>query len=120
VRPDGDEIGCRFEVSCLRETSNRLDLGFEHARVVYSAYDMSGRVTVRPTAGQGAWRLVPETGPYVTTHFQILYAHWKRFVEGLRSETPNETSAHDTLETTRLVEACYAAAEPLPATGTCA
>jgi predicted dehydrogenase len=119
VTPDGDEVACRLEVSCLRETSNRLELGFEHARVVYSAFDPSGRVTVCG-AGGGAWRLAPDAGPYATTHFQIVHEHWRRFVEGLRAGSANETSAHDTLETTRLVEACYARAQLAADTEGCA
>ncbi len=116
--PEGDSVRCALTVSCLEDTSNRLDLHFEHAVVSYSAYDLTGGVSLRPLEGGDTYSLRPESGPFVTKHFQILYEHWRNFVIGVRSECPNYTSAHDTFQTTQLVEHCYQIGEQAqPQTG---
>ncbi len=111
-RPDGDEVRCSFKVTCLEETTNRLDLDFENGTIAYSAYDRTGRVGLQLRGGGEAFRLTPDGGPYPTTHFQITYEHWRNFLQGLRSERPNYTSAHETLQTTQLIERCYRPAAP--------
>lgn len=107
--PSGAEVDASLTVSCLEETSNRLELRFEHADVSYSVYDHTGRVEVKPLNGDDVYVLSKGDGPYPIKHFQITYEHWNNFVRGLHEQRANYTSAHDTLQTTELCEACYEA-----------
>lgn len=109
--PSGVEVDVSLTVSCLKETSNRLELRFEHADVSYSIYDHTGRIDVKPSNGDDAYVLLPSEGSYPIKHFQIVYEHWTSFVAGLRERRANYTSAHDTLQTTELCAACYEAGE---------
>lgn len=110
--PSGADIDVSLTVSCLEETTNRLELRFEHADVSYSAYDLTGRIEVRPRNADDVYVLSKGEGSYPAKHFQLYYEHWANFVRGLHEHRANYTSAHDTLQTTKLCEACYEAGTP--------
>lgn len=108
---DGAVVGAALEISCLRETSNRIDLEFERARLHFSIFDASGRITLEGARAGVDLHLAPaDTRGYPRTHPQALYAHWDAFLGGLRTGRANHTAARDTLLTTAIVEQCYAAA----------
>lgn len=109
--PGGDEVAAALTVSCLEETTNRLDLRFEHADVSFSMYDATGRVEVTPRNGASRYALSQGEGAYPRTHFEYNFEHWSSFLRGLHEQRANYTSAHDTLQTTELCEACYRAGE---------
>ena len=106
---DGVAVEATLEISCLRDTSNRIELVFERARLRFSLFDASGRLSL--DSGSAELELAPAVARgYARTHAQALYAHWCAFLGGLREGRANHTSARDALITTAIVEQCYAAA----------
>ncbi len=106
--PSGGNAECEIVVSCLQETSNRLELELEGARVSYSIFDPSGRVLVRAQGRESDYQVARGDGrPFARTTFQTMYLHWSAFLEGFRARRANHTSAHDALLTTKALAGCY-------------
>ena len=108
---DGSTVDATIEISCLRDTSNRIELGFDRARLRFSLFDANGRISLGSAGGGDDLELTPATPRgYPYTHAQALFAHWNAFLSGLREGRANHTAARDSVLTTAIVEQCYAAA----------
>jgi predicted dehydrogenase len=107
----GPPIACTFEVSCLRETRQRIELGFDRARLRFSLFDTAGRLWLATGDGAREVEITPaDARGYARSPAQTLYAHWMTFLRGLREGRANHTAARSALLTTAIVEQCYAAA----------
>lgn len=104
----GDNILVEVTVSVLEDTLNGLEYVFENAVICLS---FSGKdLQIRPKNATGHCRISPgrnETYPLST--MQTMYAYWCRFLEGLRSQQTNETSATQAVLTTKVIEELYRA-----------
>jgi len=111
IRTEGDAtVEASLEISCLRDTSNRIELVFDRARLRFSLFDATGRLRLASGAG-GELELSPaDARAYPRSAAQVLHAHWSAFLLGLRQGRPNHTAVRDALLTTAVVEGCYAAA----------
>ncbi len=107
----GPPVACRFEVSTLRETRQRIELGFDRARLHFSLFDTAGRLWLTTGDGGREIELAPgDARGHARTPAQTLHAHWTVFLRGLSERRANHTSARSALLTTAIVEQCYAAA----------
>lgn len=105
TRHDGSEVEFRVAASYLRTTSNAIELQFEHANVSFSLFSWSG-FQVKGRLG-GLWRLDTNKPLLPLTSFQTFGRHWSRFLEGVREDLANETSAIESIPTTHLIEQLY-------------
>lgn len=48
--PTGSKIDASLTASCFEETTNQIELRFEHTDLTYSVYALTGRIEVRPKA----------------------------------------------------------------------
>lgn len=105
----GLPVECDVKLSSLEETRNAMELEFENARLRYSIFDQGGRIDVR-TRGGAEFVLGPAPlEPHPLASYALFREHWAAFLDGLRREVANHTSAHRALLTTEVVERCYAA-----------
>lgn len=93
----------------LRASSMEVVLEFETA-TVSAPVGGAGSATVTGRGQSTRFRLGPGEGAYPETPAQIAAAHWTAFFEGLRTETPNFSSAGATRVTTAALEQLYASA----------
>lgn len=108
---EGATVEATLLISCLRETTNRVDLVFDRARLRFSLFDTSGRLRLESDGTVRTLDLSPAAARgYPRTSFQVFHAHWSAFLSGLREGRPNHTAARDAMLTTAIVEQCYAAA----------
>ena len=107
---DDAAVEVTLEISCLRDTRNRIELVFEHARLHFSLFDASGRLSLSGARERDLELSPSDARGYPRTHSQALFAHWSAFLRGLREGRPNHTAARDAMLTTTIVEQCYAAA----------
>jgi predicted dehydrogenase len=107
----GATVEGTLQISCLRDTSNQIELVFDRARLHFSLFDGSGRLWLASGGGERDLELSPaKARGYPRTAPQTLYAHWSAFLRGLREGRPNHTAVRDAMLTTAIVEQCYAAA----------
>jgi len=103
--------GDRFELSvlasALRFTSLANTFTFEHAELAFAAWG-DGAIQVKPRGGGPVLSITTESMEYPRTSAQSIHAHWSRFLEGLREDKPNETSAAASRLSTSFLEQTYA------------
>ena len=104
--PDGAKVPLDINVTSLEAIDSGIDLVFERATV---RFDIGGRsaLDVLPRGGGQPIALSagPEYGP--DKPFALAGNHWTTFIEGLRGQQANYTSAADTLTTTSIIEQAY-------------
>ena len=49
----------------------------------------------------------PESETYPMTMYENAFEHWQTFIDGLKAQRANYTSASRSLLTTQVIEACY-------------
>lgn len=112
IRTEGGAmVDATLLISCLRDTSNQVELVFDRARLRFSLFDAAGRLWLA-SGKEREFELSPaESRGYPRTAYQALYTHWRSFLGGLRDGRPNHTAVRDAMLTTAIVEQCYAAAD---------
>jgi predicted dehydrogenase len=101
----GRQVPWHFVVSSLVDTTEMLELEFEHNVVSLSG---SGMISVRGRQTSQPLSLAPETGFSATTSYQTFHAHWREYLRALSSGTPNRTSISSCRLTTEVTEQLYA------------
>lgn len=109
---EGEDEAVEFEfaVSWLAETQNACVFEFDNASVTV---EISGDPALRVNSrrGRGSFVIQPDEGPYPTTPYQTFHAHWRKFLDGVRSESVNHTSAVTSVATTEVLEQMYRTAK---------
>lgn len=108
TRLGGGHVMCDLKVSCLQETRERLEFGFEHGTASCSFADEA--VTIETSDKAERFTLTGDPSTYATTGYQTFHRHWHTFLSGVRTRTRNATSATESLLTTAIVEKLYASA----------
>ena len=109
---DGGTVEAHLLISCLRNTSNQIELVFDRMRLRFSLFDTTGRLWFGAAGRERELELSPaDAQGYPRTGYQALHAHWNAFLSGLREGRPNHTAVRDAMLTTAVVEQCYAAAD---------
>jgi len=112
----GDEVDLSLIVSWLRETDAVIRMRFDRAEVHFSIYDPEGEIVVLIGDSGKAVRLAPAAlEPFPLSANQVFHRHWRTFVDGMRTASPNYTSLEQSILTTEIVETCYAADDGAPA-----
>lgn len=112
----GDEVDFSLILSWLRETDAGIRLRFDRAEVHFSIYDPKGNIVMLFGDSGKAVRLAPAAlEPFPVSVNQVFHHHWKTFVDGMRTASPNYTSADQSILTTEIVESCYAVDDGPPA-----
>ncbi|MEZ5403268.1 MAG: Gfo/Idh/MocA family oxidoreductase [Bryobacteraceae bacterium] len=101
-------------VTGLANVFEGVELEFDDAILSYllpgQGYALHGDiidmdVTVRPARGGPGYRLSPAIpGVYPSTKFQMFHEFWTRFLDGVREQKPNWTSAREARLTTAVIE----------------
>ena len=102
-------INCDILVSCLEETSNKLEFEFTNAIISYSLLDYNTNITLLTINGSQRSTLTSLScsNSYPLTSFQAFYEHWSTFIKGIELKKTNRACASETLLTTEIIEALY-------------
>jgi predicted dehydrogenase len=101
----GSRIPLDLHVSSLRFTRQGNWYSFDGAEVMHDVWG-SGVLNVRTSSGH-TFVIAGEQASYPATAAQTLHRHWSRFLDGVRSDSPNYTSATDSRTTTEVVAQLY-------------
>jgi predicted dehydrogenase len=103
----GNSVEGELTISCLEDTTQRLDCVFDNATVCYSLFS-EGAVEVKPVSGKSRY-LLTGAAPYPLTSYETTHRHWRLFLEGIEAGVPNWTSASQSILTTEVIEQLYRA-----------
>jgi predicted dehydrogenase len=104
---DGRQIECEIVVSCVRETDRRVEFIFDHASVWFDLFGPS-KVHVCPKGGRVGYDITAENGSlYPASVPETMLENWRTYLDGLKSERVNTTSASQSILTTQFIEQLY-------------
>jgi predicted dehydrogenase len=106
----GSQVLLELLVTVLRYTTPCNTFVFDTARIRHALWS-TGLITAEAREGGGEFVLGGASTEYPVTSAQMFNAHWSAFLEGVRSERVNETSAVTSRITTQAIEAIYARGE---------
>ncbi len=103
------KLNCELLVSNVIKTTNQIEFTFNDAIASYSLFDLSGKINISPIDKDKTPSLSIQNNKSImpNTPFQTFYNHWSHFISGIKSNTANWTSAHDSFITTELIEKIY-------------
>ena len=114
---DDQEFDLEFTISSLQPTIEGIEIDCVDATLAYPlpgqgyaliAEKVNMDVTVRPKRGGSTYIIRPEYVPlHPTTKFQMFHEYWKTFLDGIRTQRANSTSAAQAQLTTEVIEKCY-------------
>lgn len=104
--PDGATVPLDIKVTTLEAIDSGIDLVFERATV---RFDIGGRSALDVLPRGGGQPLTLSAGPKYGPDkpFAVAGNYWTTFIEGLREQQANYTSAAGTLTTTSVIEQAY-------------
>ena len=107
-------VACEITVSALKDTIEGIEFEFEDAIISYplpgQGYALLGEQVdlmpvVRPRRGGEPFHLLPLAGEfYPSTRAQMFNEYWKLFLDGVREQHSNVTSAACSMLTTEVIE----------------
>lgn len=100
----GETIDCHLTVTCLEETTGRLEFIFDNVRVIHS---YPNGLIVKSLQGKGSYEISTTKPLLPLTSFQTFHEHWSVFVGGIREARTNRTSASQSILTTEVIEKLY-------------
>ena len=109
--PGNRRIPFELEVSLLSDTRNCLDFVCETATVSFAL--PSNEVRVTPANGSSQYTISGASAGSCLTAYQQSYETWTQFLTGIRTKTPNWTSASASLLTTSVVAGLYKLGYPM-------
>jgi len=92
-------------VSGLCQTRNGLEFECDHATLFLSQVD--GRISVEKAGVPLGIELTGRRASYPWSPFQMCHSVWKGLVQSLQTNSPNWTSASESLLTTQIIEDAY-------------
>lgn len=109
-----ETVEAELLVTGIEDLVEGMELEFENTTLSYllpgQGYALEGdtadlRVSVRSKSGGKSYELTPrDTQMYPETKFQMFHDFWSQFLNGVRQQKSNDTSALSTLLTTRVLE----------------
>jgi predicted dehydrogenase len=109
--PGNRRIPFELEVSSLIDTRNCLEFVCERATVSFAL--SSNVVRVTPANGTSQYTIDGASGGNCLTSYQQSYETWNSFLSGVRTRTPNWTSASTSVLTTSVVAGVYKLGYPM-------
>ena len=101
--PGNERVDCRIVVSCLEDTIDSIRFVFEHCVAVLG----NAGLTIEGLRSRCPYLITAQPQVYPLTPFETVGEHWSKFISGIRSGSPNWTSASTALLTTEVIEQLY-------------